>query len=360
MLGRRFKSFVKSRSRLYARFVLFREEYRERRHPTAAGQARAAYLRRYFEREQLMPREQRRLLVDLHRCRERFGADEFDYVLYDFHRLTGEQKACFVTDRKRYDYYRRLNRPENKSIFKNKAETYRRFGAYFHRELLHLRGADEWPHFDAFCDRHAGFICKPRDASCGKGVRIFPTVGPQRAQQFEEILRLYDGDVIIEELIRQTPELAAFHPASVNTVRITTLRLGDRAIAFHPFLRAGVGASIVDNGGSGGILAAINPETGAVETAGRDEDGTDYETHPDTGVAFRGFQLPQWPELLTLADELSRIVPTNRYTGWDFALTARGWVLVEANDRGQFVGFQMMTRRGCREELDRILAAHGI
>lgn len=358
--GLRFKSFVKSRSRLYARFALLREQQRERRHPTAAGQARAAYLQRYSEREKLTPREQRRLLVDFHRCQERFGADEFDYVLYDFPRRSDAAKAAFVTDRKRHAYYRRLNRPENKSLFKNKEETYRVFGAHFHRELLHLRGPDGWPHFDAFCERHAGFICKPRDGSCGKGIQVFPTVGPQRQQQFQEILRQYANDVIVEELIRQAPEMAAFHPSSVNTVRITTLFFGDRALPYHPFLRAGIGSSIVDNGGSGGILAAINPATGMVETAGRDETGTDYEKHPDTGLWFRGFQIPRWPELLALADELCRIVPTNRYTGWDFALTARGWILVEANDRGQFVGFQMMTRRGCLEEFEQILAAHGV
>jgi len=164
----------------------------------------------------------------------------------------------------------------------------------------------------------------------------------------------------LEELIRQAPELAAFHPASVNTVRIPTLFLGGRALVYHPFLRTGIGPSIVDNGGSGGILAGIDPATGTVETAGRDESGIYYEKHPDTGLVFRGFQVPQWPELLALADQLCRIVPTNRYTGWDFALTAQGWILVEANDRGQFVGFQMMTGKGCRRELEAILAAHGL
>jgi len=351
---------VKSHSRLYARFALLRDQQRERRHPTTEGKARAEYFQRQFEREALGPRERRRRLVDFYRCRERFGADEFDYVLYGFHRLSDAEKDGFVTNWNRFDYYRRLNRPENKSIFKNKEETYRHFGAYFRRELLHLRGPEDWPQFQAFCDRQAGFICKPRDSSCGKGIRIYPTVGPQRERQFQEILHQYAGAAIVEELIRQAPELAAFHPASVNTVRIPTLFLGGRALVYHPFLRTGIGPSIVDNGGSGGILAGIDPATGTVETAGRDESGIYYEKHPDTGLVFRGFQVPQWPELLALADQLCRIVPTNRYTGWDFALTAQGWILVEANDRGQFVGFQMMTGKGCRRELEAILAAHGL
>ena len=359
-LGRRIKAFVRSHPRLYARLALLRDQYRERRHPTAEGKARAGYFQRQFDRESLGRWERRKRLLDFYRCRQCFGADEFDYVLYGFHRLSDAEKDGFVTNWNRFDYYRRLNRPENKSIFKNKDETYLHFGAYFRRELLHLQGLEDWPRFQTFCDRQTGFICKPRDSSCGKGIRIYPSVGPQSERQFQEILQQYAGGAIIEELIRQVPELAAFHPASVNTVRVPTLFLGDQVLIYHPFLRTGVGPSIVDNGGSGGILAGINPATGTVETAGRAQSGIYYEKHPDTGLVFWGFQLPQWTELLALADQLCRIVPTNRYTGWDFALTAQGWVLVEANDRGQFVGFQMMTGKGCQRELEAILSAHGL
>jgi hypothetical protein len=360
VIRNRIKSFLKSKPSLYARVSLLRDQYNERRHPTAEGRARAEYFRRYFERENISPRIRGKYLVDFYRCRERFGADAFDYILYDFPHLSDEEKALFVTDKKRHGYYRRLNRPENKSIFMNKDETYRLFGRYFRRELLHIRGTDDWARFHSFCDRHVVFICKPRNASCGKNIRNYQTAREQRELQFREILLQYDSDVIIEELIRQAPEMAAFHPASVNTVRITTLFFGGKPLIYHPFLRTGVGQSIVDNGGAGGILAGISPETGTVETDGRDEAGIYYEKHPDTGVAFRGYQIPRWPELLDLAGQLCRIIPSDHYTGWDFALTREGWALVEGNDRGQFIGFQMMTRKGCLQEFENILATNGV
>ncbi|HLP02509.1 MAG TPA: sugar-transfer associated ATP-grasp domain-containing protein, partial [Opitutaceae bacterium] len=139
-----------------------------------------------------------------------------------------------------------------------------------------------------------------------------------------------------------------------------TLLLGDAPVLYHPFLRTGVGGAVVDNGGAGGILAAIDPATGILSTDGRDEDGVYYPRHPDTGIVYRGFQIPRWAEVAELAGRLCRIVPGERYTGWDFALTPDGWVLVEANHRGQFVGFQMLTRQGCRHEFEALLAAHGL
>ncbi len=357
----RTKAFVKARPRLLAHLELLRTTFREWRRPTPEGRAEAAYLQRYFKSEHLGPLARWRCRVDLRRCQNLFGADAFDYVLYGFRHLPDSAKAEFVTNWRRGAYYQRLNRTENTSVFKNKDETHRHFGAFFRRDFLLLQGSDDLPRFDAFCTLHDEFICKPRNAACGRGVRRAIAAPPvQRAHQLHELLREFGGELVLEERIRQAPELAVFHPSSVNTVRITTLRLGDAPVLYHPFLRTGVGGAVVDNGGAGGILAAIDPATGVLTTDGRDEDGVSYPRHPDTGIVYRGFQIPRWAEVAALADRLCRIIPGERYTGWDFALTPQGWVLVEANHRGQFVGFQMLTRQGCRREFEAMLAAHGV
>ena len=67
-----------------------------------------------------------------------------------------------------------------------------------------------------------------------------------------------------------------------------------------------------------------------------------------------GQTIPRWQEAKDLVAELAKIVPDNHYTGWDLALTDMGWVLVEANRRGQFI-WQIPTQVGFRKEINRIL-----
>ena len=61
-----------------------------------------------------------------------------------------------------------------------------------------------------------------------------------------------------------------------------------------------------------------------------------------------------WQDTVHLAKTLALIRPQNRCIGWDIAATPDGWVMIEANIHGQFIGQQMVDRRGkCRELLER-------
>ena len=72
-------------------------------------------------------------------------------------------------------------------------------------------------------------------------------------------------------------------------------------------------------------------------------------------MAIVGFKIPEWEKALELAKALSRVVPEWYFAGWDLAYTDKGWVMVEANSRGQFVCFQTSTQIGFRKELEKTL-----
>ena len=79
-----------------------------------------------------------------------------------------------------------------------------------------------------------------------------------------------------------------------------------------------------------------------------------YEKHPDSGLTYRGWEVPQWQELLIMAEKIFRqCFPEHRYIGFDFALTERGWVLIEGN-WGQFVS-QYNDKVGVKEQFVRYL-----
>ena len=92
-------------------------------------------------------------------------------------------------------------------------------------------------------------------------------------------------------------------------------------------------------------------------TDGADKKGHTFECHPDTGVRFKGFQLPHWDEVLEIVKTAALMVPGNHYCGWDLAYTAdRGWCMVEANCTAQMGGMQLVTRTGRKAELEALIA----
>ena len=123
-------------------------------------------------------------------------------------------------------------------------------------------------------------------------------------------------------------------------------------------MRVGTGKSVVDNAGAGGIICEINAETGEV-IAAKDENGFSYDIHPDSGFCLIGFKIPRWNEAVILSKTLARVIPEMAYCGWDLALTSEGWIMIEANPRGQFL-WQIPRCIGFRVEIEEILSSFNI
>ena len=148
--------------------------------------------------------------------------------------------------------------------------------------------------------------------------------------------------------------MARLHPASVNSLRIFTYYNGREASVVLAWLKAGRGGSIVDNGSAGGMLAAVDIDTGIVISDARDEDNRTYPVHPDTGAVFKGMQLEDWEEVTAMAKELAAIVPEVRLVGWDIALSRdHGWQLIEGNRLGMFNLLQVPTQKGMRKDFEK-------
>ena len=213
--------------------------------------------------------------------------------------------------------------------------------------------------FQSFIDKHKKFIAKPLTSGYGNGVKIFDSSKfSDNNALVEALIKEYckgiRGGFIVEELIKQDDRMAAFHPSSVNTLRLTTIRFDDRVEIIHPFMRIGRGGKVVDNGGAGGLLSNIDPETGKIFVC-MDENAVSYVKHPDSGLDIIGFEIPCWKEAVSLAKELATVVKGQRYTGWDLALSDKGWMMVEGNAMSQFVGWQIPSQKGFMPEAQQIL-----
>lgn len=271
-----------------------------------------------------------------------------EYFLYDYAEKSEPEKTEFVGDLERTILCSRMyNSNPAGLVYMDKMATYRNFASFFKREVIEIAGERDFEAYCAFADKHETYMIKPSASSRGNGIRK-ESVGSKAEERRDAFRRMLDcAPCVLEELIDQGNEMAALHPQSVNTIRYATFYDGDSISVICCFVKIGRGSSVVDNGGAGGFLAAVDEKTGKILTPGRTELGEVIYMHPDTGVEIVGYQIPAWNELQSMVAELVKVLPAQKYVGWDLAWSGtKGWVLVEGNSGGQFVGPQISKRQG--------------
>lgn len=145
---------------------------------------------------------------------------------------------------------------------------------------------------------------------------------------------LVGGNYTQTEVIRQHGAISAIHESSINTLRILTYNIAGEVQIVSSFIRIGVGNSVVDNLGSGGLLVGINQELGTLKHKsfkGLEYGGEEFEEHPDSRLKFKDFKIPYFREACALAKEAARCIP-NGLIGWDIAITPNGPTVIEGNE----------------------------
>ncbi len=279
----------------------------------------------------------------------KYGMYYEEFCLFDCAGKDQNYVSSFITELNRYEIYRKYNDTRDLPLFHDKWRVYQLYRKFYKREVCPVIVSNNRTEFLEFVKRHPRFIVKPTNKSCGYGIKIMDTSVLPPEEQFVHLVK--SGTYLCEELVTPHPIISNLNPTSLNTVRIVTILDNTHVQLFYPFLRVGRYGSVVDNGGAGGILIPIDPETGNLNRIGRDELGHYYKEHPDSHISFGNIILPMWQDAVHLAETLALVRPQNRCVGWDLAATPDGWVMIEANIRGQFIGQQIVDCVGKRKEL---------
>ncbi len=277
-----------------------------------------------------------------------------EYLMYHFYELDEKERREFIPVWEAaskyievFDDYRTAD------LFYDKEKVYNRFKQFYKRKLiaLHKYNNHEKKEFVAFFRNAGRVIVKPHDGAEGREVRIFND-STEAEGVFEKLKCDYRHGAVVEEVVEQDERTASLHPASLNTLRIATLRLDDGIIVLPPIMRVGTNEAVVDNGGSGGIFCQLDENGVIISTC--DEKGRRYEYHPTTHKKLIGFQVPDIAKAIELAKQLSAVCPEVRYVGWDIALSKDGFVMIEGNCVTGFVVWQS-SGKGYRTKIDSIL-----
>ena len=278
-----------------------------------------------------------------------------EYFSYHYESITRKERQKFVLNWEKDVFAKTVNSKKVHQLLDDKYASFLHFKGFYQREMVLIDFNEDLAKAKSFFEKHPQAIIKKNTGGSGHGVQIVDAHNYSCIDElYFSLKNQYDSKkIVLEELIQQDSKMASLHPQSVNTLRMPTIRIAENILFFHPGMRIGRGDSIVDNGGSGGILAAIDEKTGCIKAAAV-EDGTDYIIHPDTKIPLIGFQIPFWEEAKAFTIKLMKALPEGVYISWDIALSEKGWVMVEGNSRGQFFGRQLPIHTGIRDEFDEI------
>lgn len=301
--------------------------------------------------------DKEQLRTDILFCRYAYGFEPEEYLCFGLENKTEAQKREFVSDIDRHCYAYRMNDPFEIPVFNNKAKTYRMFRPYFHRNAVAIHKPKDLSKFQAYVREHPVFVKKAVYESMGRSVELVDVenCGRTKEQVFHELIG--KGMHILEERVEQCGVMSALNASSVNTVRCITLNTKNGVQIPYCFMKVGRAGSFVDNGGAGGILVGIDRDTGVLNTDGYDERNIRYASHPDSGITFKGYQLPQWDSMLAVCKEMSAKINKVKYIGWDMAHTDQGWVVIEGNGMSQMIGPQIVWQYGIKAELEAYISS---
>jgi len=287
---------------------------------------------------------------DIKHCYFKYKASVTEYFLFSFKDLNDEQRNSFITDKL---IYKTMAQLEGRRIHDKELEDKFAFSQitnpFFKREVALVSTEQNRAKFVEMACRLKRLIVKPNSSACGTGIYVIHIENEEQANKAFDKMLADRGEWMIEEFIDQDPEMAVWNQSSVNTVRISSFLNQGHFNILCPFIRTGRSGSVVDNGGQGGLYAAIDLKTGKIMTDGKDELNHIYKTHPDSNIPFKDWQVPQWEKLVALTEKVHRSMPNHLYVGWDFALSKDGWVLIEGN-WGEFIAQQSTTNHGYKKE----------
>jgi hypothetical protein len=202
-----------------------------------------------------------------------------------------------------------------------------------------------------------GFVFKPLEGAYGYKILVLARGANERRNVFitpsgdeydaEQLVAFTRQDARLPTWSRQLhsfvlQERLFPHPAirelvggpTVCTVRLVTFIALDgqpRVLGAAFKLQSGpVGA---DNFALGSIACFVDVDTGILGRGRTHDDLRDFTVVPGTDRSFVGFRLPHWAEVRAMALRAATAFPWARAVAWDIALTDRGVMLLEGNER---------------------------
>ena len=184
------------------------------------------------------------------------------------------------------------------------------------------------------CKELGEVIIKPSLTGRGVGVRkinIKNGKNKNGGEDLSAIMDEYKQDFLIEELIKQHPQMSALNPSSINTIRVLTYRSDMEIIIVYSVIRIGRQGQDIDNESAGGISTSISKD-GKLGKYAFGTPGVDMIEYTDSGVKLENYQIPSYEKVVDLVKKAHYQLPYFKLMGWDIAIEKDGEpIMIEFN-----------------------------
>jgi hypothetical protein len=212
------------------------------------------------------------------------------------------------------------------------------------------KSRDDWKDF-ALNILPKEFVVKPANGAYGEKIKIYKKSGDTFIDEKNDRTRpdeiydymvkdpLYDCFILQERLFNHRDLVDLSCSTFLQTIRIIThINKNGHIKIIDSFLRPIVGENTTDNhhgGRTGNLLSRIDIDKGTLQSAifmdSKNLGIKGIAKHPDSGVQFAGFQVPQWDVACDLVISAATQFAPIRTIGWDMAITPNGPFIIEGN-----------------------------
>jgi hypothetical protein len=187
------------------------------------------------------------------------------------------------------------------------------------------------------------FIIKSIALEAGEGVMVCQKVGNQFIINGKEFIgrelekELGNGIFILQKKYTSHKAIRKINDSALNTTRIVTIRNGKDIIYLTGFQSFATGGATIDSWSDGSVYAGVDIENSCLKkyaiTSLSDKRPGLLDVHPDSNVVFESYKIPYLMESVELCLKAHRLFYFNFAIGWDVAITDKGPVIVEANEK---------------------------
>ena len=249
-----------------------------------------------------------------------------EYYNLNFIKRTLKNQKTYITTGSNMDAYSKLNDKTFNHVFLNKDEFNETYSEFIARDWIKL--SQDRNQIYSFFKKHKSVIIKPTDGDSGKGISIVRNSNELSESEIDGLICGNESG-IAEELLYNHPKLNELNESSLNTMRIVTVRNGEKVDILFAGIRFGAKGSEIDNISVGGRIAPIDVESGKI--CGRSHTKKTVTADGENDDDHVGFEIPMWNDLNEYLCKLTAVVPEMRYMAWDIAVTERGFAAIEGN-----------------------------
>ena len=142
---------------------------------------------------------------------------------------------------------------------------------------------------------------------------------------------------IVQEQHHSHKEIKKINATALNTTRIVTIMNGTEPEYLSGFQAFATNDSTNDSWNTGSVYVGIDPENNCLKEFGyyslHVKNKSLCTSHPDSGIVFKGYKIPFLKEAIELCLKAHQLLYFNFVIGWDVAITDKGPVIVEANEK---------------------------